>query len=159
MLPASAPSRRSAASRVLISGGLALCTYWFPAPASGQGEILGWGREVVLSHEDLSDLIATAPGSYHSLAVKADGSLVAWGYNSKSQSTVPTPNTGFVSVAAGAEHSLALKADGSIVAWGLNSSGQCNIPSPNSSFVAVAASANHSLALRDDGSIAAWGYV
>ena len=57
---------------------------------------------------------------YHSLGLKADGSIVAWGDNCDGQCNVPAPNSGFVAVAAGTFHSLGLKADGSIVAWGDN---------------------------------------
>ncbi len=85
---------------------------------SGQGEIWGWGSQVVVGQEALTDLVAVAAGSGHSLGLKADGSIVAWGDNDYGQCNVPAPNTGFVGVAAGDRHSLGLKADGSIVAWG-----------------------------------------
>ena len=35
------------------------------------------------------------------LGLKADGSIVAWGYNDYGQCNVPSPNTGFVAIAAG----------------------------------------------------------
>ena len=95
--------------------------------------------------------------AYHSLGLKTDGSIVAWGDNSNGQCNIPTPNTGFTAVAAGVHHDLGLKADGSIVAWGSNSYGQCNVPAPNTGFVAVAAGDFHSLGLKTDGSIVAWG--
>ncbi len=75
----------------------------------------------------------------HSLGLKADGSIVAWGTTTPASATCPAPNTGFVAVAAGDSHSLGLKADGSIVAWGENDYGQCDVPAPNADFVAVAA--------------------
>jgi hypothetical protein len=94
--------------------------------------------------------VAVAAGGYHSLGLKADGLIVAWGDNDQGQSNVPSPNTGFVAVAAGEEHSLGLKADGSIVAWGSIGS----VPSPNTGFVAVAAGGSHSLGIKADGSVA-----
>ena len=53
------------------------------APAAGatQGAIVGWGEQVV--GVELSDgLAALAAGEYHSLGLKADGSIVGWGDNS-----------------------------------------------------------------------------
>jgi hypothetical protein len=94
---------------------------------------------------------------YHSLGVKADGSIVAWGLDIYGQCDVPSPNASFVAVAAGAVFSLGLKSDGSIVGWGDNRYDQCAVPPPNMGFVAVAAGTWHSLGLKADGSIVAWG--
>ena len=95
---------------------------------------------------------------YHSLGLKSDGSIVAWGNNDYGQCNVPAPNTGLRGHRGGTlTHSLGLKSDGSIVAWGMNDYGQCNVPSPNTGFVAVAAGGYHSLGLKSDGSIVAWG--
>jgi hypothetical protein len=104
-----------------------------------------------------SDFIAIAAGYNHSLGLKADGSIVAWGSNILGESKAPLPNSGFVAMAAGQFHNLGLKADGSIVAWGDNSFGQCDIPAPNADFVAVAAGDLYSLGLKVDGSIMVWG--
>ncbi len=129
------------------------------AAGVSSGVILGWGDQVV--GVDLSrGFVAVAGGAYHSLGLKADGSIVGWGDNEYGQTSTPAPNTGFIAVAAGASHSLGLKADGSIVAWGCgdpDNYGQCNVPTPNSGFIAVAAGAFHSLGLKADGSIVAWG--
>ena len=57
-------------------------------------------------------------GEYHSLGLKEDGSIVAWGRNDYGQCNVPSPNTNFVAVAGGKFYSIGLKEDGSIVAWG-----------------------------------------
>lgn len=94
---------------------------------------------------------AVAAGGFHSLGLKANGSIVAWGSNFNGQSIVPAPNSRFVAVAASRNHSLGLKADGSIVAWGCGNQlnyDQCNVPAPNSEFLAIAAGEYHSIAIR-----------
>ena len=64
------------------------------------------------------DFVAVAGGVVHSLGLKANGKIVAWGNNAYGQSNLPKPNSGFVAVAAGYTFSLGLKSDGSIKAWG-----------------------------------------
>jgi hypothetical protein len=100
---------------------------------------------------------AVAAGSNHSLGLKANGSVVAWGRDWEGQCDVPLPNTGFIAIAAGWYHSLGLKANGSVAPWGNNDFGQCSVPSPNTGYVAIAAGWWHSLGLKADGSIVAWG--
>ena len=77
-----------------------------------------------------------AGGYQHSLGLKADGSLWAWGYNGYGQLGLgdytnrrsPTKvGTGWVAIAGGYSHSLGLKADGSLWAWGNNGSGQLGL--------------------------------
>ena len=98
-----------------------------------------------------------AGGVIHSLGVKSNGSIAAWGYNADGQCTVPAPNADFTAVAAGYTHSLGLKSDGTIAAWGDEDTGLCAVPAPNADFTAVAADNTHSLGLKSDGSIVAWG--
>jgi hypothetical protein len=56
-----------------------------------------------------TDFVAIAAGEGHSLGLKADGSIVAWGANWEGQCNVPAPNADFVSLASGRSHSLGLK--------------------------------------------------
>jgi alpha-tubulin suppressor-like RCC1 family protein len=92
-----------------------------------------------------NDFVDIAAGYGHSLALRSDGSLAAWGYNNWGQCNVPAGND-FVDIACGVYHSLALRYDGSLVAWGLNDYGQCNVPSGNK-FTEIAAGGYHSLAI------------
>jgi len=135
----------------------AVCLLCIAQSALG-GSIIGWGSIAFDSNDfPLNGVMGIAAGSRHSLALKSDGSIVAWGSNSVGECNIPSPNSGFIAIAAGYKYSLGLKQDGSIVARGYNGSGQCNIPSPNSGFIAIAAGYNHSLGLKEDCSIVAWG--
>ena len=81
----------------------------------------------------LSGVRAIAAGSAHSLAMKDDGTVWAWGYNqdgelgdgTKANSTQPVrvgKLKGVEAIAAGAYFSLALKEDGTVWTWGSNAS-------------------------------------
>ena len=98
-----------------------------------------------------------ATGGYHTLVVKSDGTVWAWGYNGYGQTNVPAGLTNVVAIAAGGFHALALRADGTVIAWGTNSYGQTNVPIGLSNVVAVAAGQWNSMALKADGTVVAWG--
>ena len=123
--------------------------------------------------------MAVSGGGYHTLAVKADGTLWAWGRGAEGQlgnglnSDQHLPvrvgtETNWASVFAGKYHSLGLKADGTLWAWGLNSDGQLGIGGtvnqnspvqvePGSLWQAVSAGAVHTLGLKPDGTLWGWG--
>ena len=98
-----------------------------------------------------------AEGANHSLALKEDGTVVAWGSNSFGKCNVPRRLNEVVALAAGGNHSLALKEDGTVVAWGENSDSQCDVPRRLNEVVALAAGGSYSLALKEDGTVVAWG--
>lgn len=104
-----------------------------------------------------SDLVTVAAGLWHTLALRADGRVVAWGYNYSGQCDVPADLSNGVAVAAGGYHSLAVRADGSVVSWGANGLGQARPPSDLRGVVSVAAGHWHSLALTEHGRVVAWG--
>jgi hypothetical protein len=101
--------------------------------------------------------VALAAGFNHSLALKADGTVVGWGNNDDGQITVPALATNVVAIAAGVFHSLALRVDGTVVGWGDNSYGQTTAPARATNVVSIAAGYFHNLALKTDGTVVAWG--
>jgi alpha-tubulin suppressor-like RCC1 family protein len=125
----------------------------------------------------MDDVVQIAAGYSHTLAVKTDGSLWAWGYNSNGQ--IGNGKADFlayaspvkimdevVQVAASARSSFAIKTDGSLWAWGENYYAQIgdgteeNKPSPikiMDGVTQVTAGYSHTLAIKTDGSLWAWG--
>lgn len=173
------------------------------------GTVLSWGRN---SNGQLGDgssinsaipvavidgasnpvtgVIAVAAGENFSLALKQDGTVLAWGYGYFGQlgdgtaasssspvvvvDTTGAPITGVKAITAGRLHSLALREDGSVLAWGNNDFGQIGdgnttyrqstatpvldgYRNPLLGVVAVTAAGGHSLALTYDKSLLAWG--
>ena len=70
----------------------------------------------------LAGVTAIAAGAGQSLALKGDGTVVAWGCGGgkahSGQCNVPSGLSGVTAISAGYGHSLALKGDGTVVAWG-----------------------------------------
>ncbi len=120
-------------------------------------------------------------GGAHAVAIRADGTLWAWGYNfygqlgDGTQANRHTPEqvgtgTDWVSVAAGGAHTLAIRADGTLWAWGDNEDAEVgNGQWGNSIFhptqigttadwASISAGCQHSIAIRADGTLWAWGY-
>jgi len=126
--------------------------------------VAAWGRGSATNVPlNLSNVIAVAAGggtdngTGFSLALKADGRVVAWGVNTSGQTNVPFSTTNVVAIAAGQSHSVALRSDGRVTVWGSNLSGQTNVPASATNVVAIAARATHNLALKADGRLVAWG--
>ncbi|MFI8517138.1 hypothetical protein ACIGEZ_04810 [Streptomyces sp. NPDC085481] len=126
----------------------------------------------------LTDVTAIAAGASFNLALRANGTVIAWGGNFSGQlgdgtttsTNVPVASSGLgnvVALAAGDAHSLALFANGQVASWGANLSGQLgNGGNIDSSFPGLTAVSNiralagggsHSMALRADGTVLTWG--
>lgn len=143
---------------VLRAGYTAVATGVSHSLALSDGIVESWGDSTYGPvPAGLSGVVAIAAGYNHNLALKNDGTVVAWGNNNYGQLDVPANLTGVTAIAAGAGHSLALKNDGSIVAWGRNDFGQCTTPVNLTGVTAIAAGVWHTVALQDDGAIAVWG--
>ncbi len=134
---------------------------------------------------------AIAAGRRHSLAIRPNGTVVAWGDNFNGQLgdgtttdritpvAVKGPggrgNLHAIAIAAGQHHSLAIRPNGSLVAWGRNFYGQLgdntttNRITPTrvkgiggtgflTGVTAISAGVETSAALLASGAVATWGY-
>jgi PKD domain/Regulator of chromosome condensation (RCC1) repeat len=129
-----------------------------PAKASLGYTVTEWGGSNYPMPPGMNDLIAIDAGFNFSVALKSDGTVVAWGNNFYGQTNVPSGLSDVVDIAAGVDHSLALKADGTVVGWGANYFGESTPPPDLTNVVAVAANLVYSLALKGDGTVVGWGY-
>jgi len=170
--------------------------YWHSLALRSDGTVWSWGSNMHGTLGDgnasvveprttpgqiigLDDIISVSAGADHSLAIKADRTLWAWGRNSSAQigtgttsANEPTPIqvlTNVIAAAGGYWHSLALRSDGTVWAWGDNEWGQLgdgtapvDQPSPVpvselTGIIAISAGFSHSIALKSDGTVWAWG--
>jgi len=144
-------------------------------------------RSIPTSTVGLDGVVALAAGGQgnfvHSLALRVDGTVWAWGgnqYGVLGDGTTTDHQTpvqvvgldGITHVATGATHSVALRSDGSVWTWGddycgeLGRQGDGRVPGQVPGLIgmrAVAAggggrfSGGHSLAVGADGKVYAWG--
>ncbi|MEZ4734645.1 MAG: hypothetical protein R3E79_46735 [Caldilineaceae bacterium] len=81
------------------------------AQANRPGSVVSWGWNANAAPAELRDVVAIAAGAYHDLALKADGTVVAWGADFFRQlSTKPAGLNHVTAIAANSFHSLALSA-------------------------------------------------
>lgn len=121
--------------------------------------------------------VAASPQGLHSLAIRSDGKLFAWGSNqygqlgdgTTTQRITPTKigDDNWKSIAAGLGHSLAIRSDDKLFAWGYNEFGQLGdgtfeaklVPTQigNDSWKFISTQSMHCLAVRSDNGLFAWG--
>lgn len=165
------------------------------------GEVWTWGRngfgqlgtnpnplavsilpvKVTISGVPQSKIVAVSAGAEHSVALRQDGTVWAWGRNTVGQlgngettnvnynPTMVSGLTGIMEIAAGDSHTLALKQDRTTIwAWGSNYYGQLGDGGRESKLrpiqvegirnvTAIAAGNNHTAAIKEDGTVWAWG--
>lgn len=130
--------------------------------------VVGWGSSHwgEQSSPPGGGVLAMATGEVHSLALKSNGMIDAWGGgNSYGQNNIPAGLSQVVDIAAGgnfwledSSHSLALKSDGSVVGWGYDHGGDNVVPAGLGQVTAIAAGRSHGVALKTDGTVVTWGY-
>jgi len=171
-----APAAGGFFSHVLTSGGAVV--------GFGGGGYLGDGTSTTRPYpttiSGLNGVVSINDGYDFGLALKGDGTVLAWGSNAYGQlgdattttrlsPTAVSSLTGVSGVSAGRWHSLAVKQNGSVWAWGMNYQGQVGDGTTTSRITpvavsgvttatAVVATGRHSLALLADGTVQAWGY-
>ncbi|HEX8737519.1 MAG TPA: hypothetical protein VF721_19460 [Pyrinomonadaceae bacterium] len=136
------------------------------------------------ANADFNNIISISGGDSHGLALKSDGTVWAWGWNSRGQLGDGSSDnhrnrvervsglSGVTQIAAGEEHSVALKPDGTVWVWGRNDRGQIGngtmnsagclcVPLPTqaniSDVVDIKAEGDFTLARKRDGTVWAWG--
>lgn len=133
--------------------------------ANAQGEAVGYpsperhrGGRVEMGGRPLEGIMEVAAGratAYSfSLALRSNGTIVAWGEGSRGETAVPAGLTNVTAVSAGSLQGLALKADGTVVSWGWGKP-----PPPGlSNVVAISAAGQfgRNLALTGDGHVVDW---
>lgn len=86
-----------------------------PAGPSLLGEMMGGASATCPPISNIKDI---AVGWGCNLALKDDGTVVAWGDNSSGQCKMPKKLKNVTAIAAGWGQSLAIKTDGTLVGWG-----------------------------------------
>ncbi len=130
------------------SGGLFRClrigiTAWHYSPTV---LVAAWGIDDAGQTDvpaGLANVVAVTGNMEYCLALKSDGTVVAWG----KAPSLPQGLSGVTALAAGENHCLALTSGGTIVAWGSDTSGQTDVPSSVSKATSLGAGWNYSVAL------------
>ncbi|WP_461671263.1 RCC1 domain-containing protein, partial [Mycobacterium tuberculosis] len=102
---------------------------------------------------DVTDVIAISAGNNHSLALKADGTVVAWGDNSNFHINVPPGLTNVTAIFAGTNASYALRSDGTVAMWGNGGGLTPSFIADLSDIVSLSIRGNSLLAIKPDGSV------
>ncbi|MDM1555989.1 T9SS type A sorting domain-containing protein [Chryseobacterium indologenes] len=154
--------------------------YWWVASycGSSQSNWMSGGSFTTLSTAETGCWQSVSLGSRHSLGLKTDGTLWAWGNNADRQlgdGTSVNRNSplqigeenNWMQISGGNYHSVALKTDGTLWSWGLNNSGQlgngggsAGIPTQigtATDWSSAAASGFYTLAIKSNGTLWAWG--
>ena len=102
-------------------------------------------------------LCATIGLAASAAQAQVTGGVMAWGYNSDGQTTIPAAAlSGVTAIAGNFGNTIALK-DGAVLVWGGRGFGQLTIPTgAQSGVTAIASGANHIITLKG-GQVICWG--
>lgn len=121
------------------------------------GEVYAWSFSTATSSTPAvqTGIRNITTGGGHHLALKEDGTVVAWGRGLEGQTTVPAGLSDVVALAAGGYSSVALKADGTLVNWGQPRVSGAD-PVLLGGVKAISGAGRTCLAFFADGSASAW---
>jgi hypothetical protein len=129
------------------------------------GTVVGWGENfygectgvpsssptngvVSLGGAVLTNVVAIAAATDRfSLALRNDGTVIAWGMPYLGATSPPAGLNDVVAIAAGDDFGMALRRDGTVVAWGFSFGGATQVPAGLSGVAAIAAPGDSGLAL------------
>ena len=96
-------------------------------------------------------------GSSFALAIRANGTVAAWGESDYGLLNVPAALTGVVALSATNEHALALKKDGTVAGWGMEQAGELTGVRTAAGVTAILAHYYSSYTVHADGTVRKWG--
>ncbi len=100
---------------------------------------------------------AIAVGTSHALALRPNGTVIAWGDSQLGQTTLPALTDIVEGVAAAGNVSGLVTRGGAVHVWGLSTTGHLEVPAGLAGVRQLALGATHALALQADGTVVAWG--
>jgi uncharacterized delta-60 repeat protein len=157
------PSDRGAYHVTITRSGISQTTlfYLHVGPKTAAETIaVSWGqgsRSDLTTPPELTDVVAVSAGNEHALALRANGTVSAWGVEAFGRTIVPAGLDNVVAIAAGQYNSAALTADGRVTSWGSYSSYDWTVPNSLNRVVAMDGYENHLVLLTEDGKVTAIG--
>ncbi|AIE88004.1 hypothetical protein [Fimbriimonas ginsengisoli] len=131
------------------------------------GTVVCWGGAAAqnVTPAGLTGVVQIAVGPTHTVALKADHSIVSWGLNYNGETTPNPYAPGATKVAAGARASYAIDQNGQVDGWGESTYGQTISPwqftdTSLGSITKIAAGYNHLMMVSDwggGGATRSWG--